>query len=422
MRRRGERGTLRRFFAATAGSLILITACTGNGGSDPPATIVTTTTEVAEPRLSDGILKIGALIPSGDAAIGAPLTDSVTNAVAQVNDAGGVLGNEVELIIADEGPSAVTASQAIEDLAAQGVDAIVGPTSSNSALGSLDTAIAAGVVTCSATATAIALDGFPDDGLFFRSIATDSLQAAVIADTARRTGTSRVVIVHVEDAYGRPYADAVTEALGDGISVETVAIPLDDGDLTDDVDALAVIDPEVVVVVGSGEDIAAFLEAMGQHDDLDVSTIIVNDSARSAASRPVIAGLPATIRNRVTLVAPQIVLRNSARAVDDPPFDAQVTDCVNLLALSAVQGQSDSPEVIAQQMPSVSDGGAVCRGFAACAERLAADDDQQINYDGPTGLTVLGRNGDPSRAFFDRFRFGAEGEDIFVSKEAFSYA
>lgn len=404
-------------FAVLTGVATLATGCTGDGDGDPPGTIVTTTTEVALPRIDDGILKIGALIPSGDTVIGAPLTESVDNAVARVNDAGGVLGNEVELIIADEGPSAVTASQAIEDLAAQGVDAIVGPASSNTTLGSLDAAVAAGIVTCSATAAAIALDGFPDDGLFFRSIATDSLQAVAIADTARRTGTGRVVIVHVDDAYGRPYADAVAAALGDVIAVESIAIPVEDGDLTDDADALAEVDPEVVVIVASGPDTAGFLEAMGQHEELNVSTIIVNDAARSAASRPVIASLPATIRNRVIVVAPQIVLRNSARAADDPPFDAQVTDCVNLLALSAIQGQSDSPEVIAQQMASVSDGGAVCQDFATCAARLA--DDEEIDYNGPTGLTILGRDGDPSRAFFDRLRFAADGSDIFERRIAY---
>ncbi len=401
MRRRGDQVRLRRPLATVAVVSLAVTACTGGGGSDTTATIATTTTEAAPPRIDDGVLTIGALIPSGDTGIDAALRASLESAIDTINEAGGVLGNDIEYLIVDEGQNSASASQSIENLVGVGVDAIIGPTSSNTAIGALDVAVSNGIVTCSATATAIALDGFPDDGLFFRSIATDSLQAIAIAKEAQATGAGSVVIVHVDDAYGRPYADAVADALGDDIAVETIAIPVDDDDLTDELDRLAEVAPQVVVSVGSGEDTASLLQAMGQHAELSIPTIIVNDAARTAASRPVIAGLPSTIRNRVVVIAPQIVLRDGAGSADAVPFAPQVIDCVNLLALSAIQGNSDSPAVIAGQMSSVSDGGPICRDFAACALRLA--DDQEIDYDGPTGITDLGRNGDPSRAFFDLF-------------------
>ncbi len=221
-----------------------------------------------------------------------------------------------------------------------------------------------------------------------------------------------MVIFHVDDAYGRPYSDAVADALSDDIAVETIPIAVGDDDLTDELDRLAEIGPQVVVSVGSGEHTASLLQAMGERDDISVPTIIVNDAARSAASRPVIAGLPSTIRNRVLVVAPQIVLRDEVATIGNEPFGPQVTDCVNLLALSALQGNSDSPAVIAGQMSSVSDGGPICRDFATCALRLA--DGQEIDYDGPTAITDLARNGDPSRAFFDLFRFESDGSDNFL--------
>jgi branched-chain amino acid transport system substrate-binding protein len=416
MRRPGLLLRLQRSLTALATASIIVTSCTAGGDSGQPASIVTTTTEVTPPRLDDGVLTLGALVPSGETGIGALITSSLEGAIEVINKAGGVLGNDVELLTADEGQSPVSASQAIEELLEQGVDAIIGPTSSNSAIGALDKAVAAGVVTCSATATAIALDDFPDDGLFFRSIATDSLQATAIAREVGDTGAGNVAILHVDDAYGRPYAEAVADALGDDIAVTTIPIPVDYVDLDDDIDTLGDTDPQVVVIVGNSEDSARLLEAMGQRDDLGEPSIIVNDAVRGAASRPTIAGLPSTLRDRVVVIAPQVVLRERAGANDDPPFGPQVTDCVNLLALSAIQGDSDSPEVIAGQMASVSDGGAQCEDFATCALRLA--DDQEIDYDGPTGLTDLGRDGDPSRAFFDRFRFGPDGSDIFVRRFA----
>jgi len=416
MRRRGDRFRLSGPLVTVVGVSALVAACTGGSGSEPSATVATTTTEVTPPRVDDGVLTIGALIPSGDTRVDTALRTSFETAIDIINGAGGVLGNDVEYLIIDEGQSAASGSQAIEDLIEADVDAIMGPASSNTALGALDVAVSNGIVSCSPTATAIALDGFPDDGLFFRSIATDSLQATAIAREAQATGAGSVAIVHVDDAYGRPYAEAVADALGDDIAVETIAIPVDDDDLTDELDLLVDVDPQVVVSVGSGQDTASWLQAMGERDDLSVPAIIVNDAARRAASRPVIAELPSKIRNRVLVVAPQIVLRDSAVPEDDVSFGPQVTDCVNLIALSAIQGDSDSPALIAGQMSSVSDGGPVCRDFASCALRLI--DNQEIDYDGPTGITDLGRNGDPSRAFFDLFRFAADGSDIFERSTA----
>ena len=416
MRRRGDTVPVFRSLTTLTVTAILVAACSGGDDGGPPPTVVTTTTEAPQPRVDDGVLRIGALIPSSDTAIGPFLTGSVTAAIDAVNEAGGVLGSDVELVIADEGSSAVTAASAIESLVEDGVDAIIGPTSSNNAIGALDEAVTAGVVTCSATATAIALDDYPDDELFFRSIATDSLQAIAIAGEAQATGAGNVAIVHTDDAYGRPYADAVADALGGSISIETIPVPVDGDDLTEELDVIATTGPQVVVVLGSGEDTARFLEAMGQRDDLTIGNIIVNDAARSATSRPIIAGLPSTLRNRIVMVAPQIVLPDSADLADNPPFGSQVIECVNLLALSAMQGDSDNPAVIAGQMSSVSDGGERCTSFAACAQRLA--DDQQIDYDGPTGITDLGRNGDPSRAFFDRFRFTEDGSDMYERSSA----
>ena len=201
----------------------------------------------------------------------------------------------------------------------------------------------------------------------------------------RRPAPASVVIVHVDDAYGRPYADAVADALGDDIAVETIAIPVDDDDLDRrtrhprrDRTAGRRLGRERR---GHGTlprgDRAA---RRSQRSRASSSTTL----PRSAASRPVIAGLPSTIRNRVVVIAPQIVLRDGALTAQDAPFGPQVTDCVNLLALSAIQGDSDSPEVIAGQMSSVSDGGAQCAAISRpCALRLA--DDQEIDYDGPTG-------------------------------------
>ena len=63
----------------------LVAACTGGGGSEPSATVATTTTQVTPPRVDDGVLTIGALIPSGDTSVDTALRSSFENAINVIN-------------------------------------------------------------------------------------------------------------------------------------------------------------------------------------------------------------------------------------------------------------------------------------------------------------------------------------------------
>ena len=395
----------RRTAPLLATGAIAIAACTGSS-DDSAVSVPSTISDAPVPRVDDGVLRIGALIPVNDTAVGANLVEAVEQAVAEVNAAGGVLGNRVDLQIEDEGTTATTAAEATATLVADGSDAIVGPTSSNVAVAALDVAVGAGILTCSATATAISLNDYPDDQLFFRSIATDSLQAVAIADYAASRGARSAVIVHVDDAYGEPYAAAVEEALnaGPSIQVTSVAVPSGADDLRNEIDTIATAGADTAIVLGDGDDIARILEAISTRNDIDFTQIIVNDAARAASSTPVIAGLPPTFQAKIVGLLPQILLPETP---DDKPFASQITDCVNLIALATAQGDSDAPDIIKGQMASVSSGGDRCRDFAECVEKLDAD--EQIDYNGPTGITNLARDGDPSRAFFERFTFNADG-------------
>lgn len=403
----------RRSAGAATVAALMIAACSGGQDTAPEPTVVTTTTVPPTPRESDGVLIIGALLPVGDTLIGTSLTESVIAAQSAINEAGGVLGNDVEVIIVDEGNTTATASAAIVSLIEDNVDAIIGPSSSLAAIGALDDAVAAEVLTCSPTATAISLDDFPDNRLFFRTIASDSLQAVAIAEEAEQTGARNVAIVHVDDAYGRPYAAAVAGALeGRPLTlVDTISIPVDDE--TFDAAAVELVESEatVAIVLGAADDSARFLDALGRQSFGELSNVIMNDAIRDPAAEPIIEALPSVLRNRISGVAPQITV-SGASAAFAAPFAPQVTDCMNLIALSAVQADTDLPMVIAGLMAPVSSGGLRCRSFAACAEELA--DDRQIDYNGPTGITELNREGEMLEAVFDTFEFEADGTDVFV--------
>jgi branched-chain amino acid transport system substrate-binding protein len=404
----------RRLSLAVALGLALVACTNGDEDVTPTTAPATTTTLAAENDFGDGRLVIGVLLPTAEPLLGTPMVEAAELAVQRINTSGGVLGRPIRVIVADEGSSTGSALTAIQTLVEAGVDAIVGPGSSTIALGTLDEIVSSGIVTCSPTASALALDDFPDDGLFFRTIPSDSLQAEAIAEVADQTGALQATIVYIDDAYGRDLASAVESSMAGGaISVaETIAFTNRDDDLSDEAQQLVDSSAPVAVVLAGGDDGTRFLEALDDVDTGGLATVLVNDAFRNPTTPERIANLGSELRRKIIGLAPQAESNNPAEPFDPPGlFATNAYDCVNLIALAAIRADSDDAGAIADEISSVSSSGLACRTFGDCLD--AIDDGRQIDYNGPSGLTEIGRDGETTRAVFDRFIFNVEGEDVF---------
>ena len=392
--------------ATTLAALVGFAGCTGGGAPDaPPVTApVTTITTVAE-RTLDGRLLLGVYLPQTGpgSTLGQPMIAAVEETVDQINDAGGVFGRDVDIVILDEGAT-IGPSTLLE----QGVDAIVGPASSRSALAHLASIVgpSTGVVTCSPAATALSLDDYPDNGYFFRTAPSDTLQMAAIARRAERTGASTVAVGSLDDPYGRGLARSLVgeiEQRRRQLVVADVTFSPDQEDLSSAVDELLAGDPGVVVVLGDADDGGRLLAALDTGDPDDQFQVIANDSIRSA---PAIQQLSPELRSRLTAVAPV-----SATADEPGPFTAQVIDCVALIALAAVEANSDDPSEMRLWMAPVSGGGRQCSSFADCSNLQRQG--LQIDYNGRSGpVEWSSTTGDPTRAPFVQFSFDADGNEI----------
>ncbi len=390
---------------------LAVTACTGSDGDDlaAPTTVSADTTTTIVERPNDGMLKIGIFLPrtGPGATLGEPMIAAAESAVGTINSAGGVLGRQIAVEIVDEG-----AGTGPDELLADGVDAIVGPASSNVALSQLSTVVqpSTGVVTCSPMATALALDDYPDNGLFFRTAPSDSLQMAAIAREARFTGITKVAVGYLDDPYGRGLVGAFTDEMQrrDAPVVAEQGFGGDEDDLSRAVATLLADDPGVVVVLGDADDGSRLLAALDASPASgNVSQFIVNDAIRAA--RPVIQALSPEFRERLTGVAP------AADAVSEEGpegfFTAHAVDCVNLIALSALSAGSDDPTLMRAKMSAVGSGGRACTSFADCAQLL--DQGLDINYEGVSGGVELSNSaGDPLRARFESFGFDADAAEV----------
>lgn len=398
-----------RSVVVAAGALA-VTACSGDDqqSTTTTSTIAPTTTTIS-PRPADGTLYIGAFLPrtGPGAALGGPMISAVESAVGQINVAGGVLGNPVALKVVDE-----SAGTGLDELLDDGVDAIVGPASSTVALSQLADALlpVTGVVTCSPTATALALDEYPDNKLFFRTVPSDSLEMVAIERRVERTGVDTVAVGYLDDPYGRGLKDAFVQEIDERGLVtpqDPIGFEADQLELDEVAEELVAGGAGVIVVLGDADDGTRLLQAIDVATaDITPPQVMVNDAIRDG--RQAIQALTPEFRARLSGVGPV-----ATTIVDGGPdgfFTANAFDCVNLIALAAIQAGSDGPGEITKNMASVSVGGQVCTDFAECAERLAGG--LGIDYSGYSGDVELSTTtGDRTRAWFEAFGFDDEGVD-----------
>jgi len=174
-------------------------------------------------RAGDGVLKIGSLLPeTGSLAfLGPPEFAGVELAIADINEAGGVLGAPVEYVQGDSGDTSTDiASQTVDRLLGENVDAIIGAASSSVTLTVIDKVVAAGVVQFSPANTNAKLSTYDDKGLYFRTAPSDILQGAVIAGLIAAEGNSSAYILALDDAYGTGLAATAEQVLAEsGVTV-----------------------------------------------------------------------------------------------------------------------------------------------------------------------------------------------------------
>lgn len=407
--------------AFLAVAAVVAAACSPSGAT-PPTTSVETTTVETPAEFEDGVLQIGVLLPLSGAGteIGSSMRDAIELAVEEIREAGGVMNRPISLLVEDEGEDAATALVSLDKLMARGVDAIIGPASSLIAPQILPTTIAGNVLTCSPTASAMSLDGYPDNGLFVRTIPSDSLQAIAIARAIEQTGKPTAAITFVDDAFGRPFAEVVSNELDrQGITVlDSLGFDPADTDYADEATDVLATGANVVAVIGDSGSGPRMVESLFDTTDEDGEVeIIINDAMRVPATASTYARLADEDRALLSGVSPQSRIADEAlreRFADAYPdsrglFATYAYDCVNLIALAANASQSTRANTIAQRVPSVADVGTPCATFLACDVGLQAD--RNINYEGPSGVLQIDSNGDPVRGVFDRFVFDSAGRD-----------
>lgn len=222
--------------------------------------LLTGAAQAAEP------LRIGLALPlSGvDAGFGQGARLGAEQAVAEINRAGGVLGQKIQLVVQDDAGDPKQALAAARKLAGAGVRFVVGHINSGAAAAASPVYEEAGIVSVTPGATWAPLTR-RGAGLLFRLAGSDAQQGALGGTLlAQRFRDRPVALIHDKTSFGRSLADEAARALKAGGGRERLfeGVSRDDREVAGLVAKLRALGIEAVYFGGLQAPAAMLLKAM----------------------------------------------------------------------------------------------------------------------------------------------------------------
>ena len=426
---------MRRMAAVTA--LALAAAACGNGEEpvDEPDEVVEDEEEVVEDEEEEEVeeeeaaepddtaLNLGYILPeSGPLAfLGPPQIQAAELAVQDMNDAGGVLGEDVTLASGDEAGDTTLASEAAQQHINDGVDAILGAAASGMSLAFVDMVTDAGVLQCSGSNTAPTFDDGDYGGLYFRTAPTDALQGPVLAEAIVADGNTNPAILARADDYGQGLLDATVaelEAQGATIAAEITYDPDAanfDAEVSEAADSGA--DSVAIVAFDEGAQILATMIEQGL-STADIPTYGADGMASDDLAELVDPGDPSVIEGLTGTrpgggdVSEAFLERFSEETgLEDTTFAAELYDCAIIVGLASELAGSTASADIAAEMVNVTSDGTECNDFAECRDLVA--DGEDIAYQTASGIVLVEDsvgNGHPESGSYQIWEIDGEGD------------
>ncbi|WP_072688602.1 ABC transporter substrate-binding protein [Rhodococcus marinonascens] len=423
--------TFVRTAAVLGAASLALAGCSSSSGdaaasgsdSSVPATTVSTdcTPEVATASgaPSTAPLKIGTLLPNTGSLsfLGPPMVAGTQLGVNDVNAAGGVLGQPVELIPGDSGDTTTdTANATVDRELASGTQVIIGAASSSVSLKVIDKVTSAGVVMFSPANTSDQFVCYRDSGQYFRTAPTDVLQAQAVSQLISDDGGQRVSILALNDPYGTGLADNLVQNLVDaGIPEDQIQKIIYDPNaqsFNSEVGQVKDFAPDSVAVIGF-EESAKIISRMhgvgiGPSDGMKVYGVDGNmgNALGESVATPLLEGMKGTapmtflgqsFQDRIMTVDPNLI---------DFNYAAESYDAVIVSALAAEAAKSTAGTDIAANINAVTLGGTPCTSYEECLPLV--QDGQDIDYDGITGKLDFSAAGEPSIGSYAKLQFGAD--------------
>ena len=380
-----------------------------------------------EPDAASDPLKIAFLADySGAIAeFGPAIETGVRLAVKHLNDAGGVFGQDVQVVTGDTG---LDSTRAVEEarrlIEVEGAHAIVGPLASGITLAVAESVTGpANIPTISPSATSPQITLADDNGFLFRSTVSDAAQGPVLAQLAADEGYSNVSVLYVDNAYGQGLADAFLEAWGG----ESVSVAYAEGQTSylAELQNVAGANGEVLIAVGYPTEAQVYIREALENGIFD--TFLFVDGTKS---QDLIDAIGQGFLNGMKGTAPSSgpesdSLRNFNAAytaeygeLPSIPFVREAYDAAVAIGLAAASAGSTDGVLLRDHLRAVAapDGAVISAGAEGVAAGLRAlANGESVNYEGAATTVDWNAAGDVTTGFIGVWQFAGGGiEEIAV--------
>ena len=379
-----------------------------------------------------GPLKIGYLVDftGALAAFGPDEENAIKLAVGQINDAGGVLGEDVVLARGDSGTNkdiGVAEANRLVDI--EKVHALVGSLASGVTL-----AIAEGVtgpkniLQISNASTSPALTKANDNDYLFRTTISDAAQGQVLAKLVEDLGLTKVCTMYVNNAYGQGLSENFAAAYTGEVTAQ-VSHPDQTAATTyvSELNKCVEKSPQALIAISYpvGQAQIYLKEALEQNI---INKFVFVDGTRDAKMFEALGwaqfdGLSGTSPGALPpsdFTSKFDELYTTAYgSLFKAPYVREAYDAVMVIALAAEKAGSTDPTAIRDALRDVANApgtkvGSPPAGIAAAFESVRKGED--IDYDGASGSVEFDENGDVLLGAIDTWHVDAATKNFVTDK------
>ncbi|MGD9606033.1 MAG: ABC transporter substrate-binding protein [Leucobacter sp.] len=408
-------------FALTATAALLLAGCSGS------------TPEAEEPSAGEPVdtLRIATLLPltGGLNFLLPPVEAGISLALSEIEAAGGVLGNPVEVVYEGneaDGDNRPTLEASAADIIASDAAFVLGAMSTGSSRHVYEDITGAGILMGSPSNTGAIMTGVSP--FYFRTAPSDSIQGSTLASLILGDGKATVGFLTFQDPYGTGLRDRVQELVeeggaevvygGKGTNAEFAA---NTNSFSAEVTALKDSGAEAIVIITFDEVKSILPELMNQGLDLSNVYLVDGNLVDFTDLDPgVLEGVQGTKPGYEVdeEFRQQLIDAYTSGELADTTYGPEAYDLVNLVALAAEKAGDASAAAIQAQLRAVSgaNGGTECFAFAECRDLIAAG--EEIHYVARAGVGPLNEQNDPSTAWIGIYKYGADSNaPVFVRSE-----
>lgn len=359
---------------------------------------------VAAPASAQEEVRIGAVMSTTGAlqVYGEAGLKGIELAIDQINEAGGVLDQNVTLAAADDATNpqvGVDAAQRLVDV--EGVVGIVGALSSGVTIPIASTVTGpSGVPQISNASTSPVITTLEDDGYLFRTTPNDALQGEVLADVVGQQGVETVAVVYVNNDYGQGLADAFAEAY-EGEVTASVAYEERQASYRGELSRAAQDDPEALVMIAYPGDGVPMLRQAFEEGFFE--NFVFTDGMKAAEVVDAIGGpldgafgtAPSGDPDAEGAEIFREAYEEAYGELPPQPFIDGAYDATMLLALAIEKAGATDGAAVRDALHEVANppGETILPGeFAKAKELLAGGED--VNYEGAAGSQDFDEAGD----------------------------